>query len=188
MNRRRLCVLAAATGFFAALSFAESLRAQDRAAQPPGVEVEARGPIHEAFAAPADIQPTQGPLVAKPPPDPIDEVPPDQKPDGDNVQWIPGYWSFDVDQKDYVWVSGFWRDVPPGRRWVPGHWQEVDSGWVWVSGYSAPRTCKKCSTCPRRRRRSTKGRPFPRRTRTARTLPGPGSTTAGATSGGRVIG
>ena len=23
-------------------------------------------------------------------------------------------------RNDFLWVSGFWRDVPPGRRWVPG--------------------------------------------------------------------
>ncbi len=37
---------------------------------------------------------------------------PDQKPEGTNVQWIPGYWSWDDERKDYLWVSGFKRDVP----------------------------------------------------------------------------
>ena len=46
----------------------------------------------------------------------IDEVPPEYKPEGENVQWIPGYWAWDVAQSDFIWVSGLWRDVPPGRH------------------------------------------------------------------------
>ncbi len=113
-------------------------RSQDPPPTPPGVEVEARGPVHEAFAQPTTTQPVQGPAIAKQPPAPIDEVPPDQKPEGDNVQWIPGYWAWDDDTSDFIWVSGFWRVPPPGQRWMPGHWQEVDSGWIWVSGYWSP--------------------------------------------------
>src|SRR4051794_5307757 len=93
---------------------------------PEGVEVLARGPVHEAYAEPVNTQPQPGVVVNKLPPAPIDEVPPDQKPEGDNVQWIPGYWGWDGEQKDYLWVSGFWRAPPPGRRWLPGHWQQTD--------------------------------------------------------------
>src|SRR5207302_1504359 len=39
------------------------------------------------------------------------------------------------DQANYVWVSGFWRDVPPGRTWIAGYWTQADGGWQWVSGY-----------------------------------------------------
>jgi hypothetical protein len=113
-------------------------KAQDPPPQPPGVDVQARGPVHEAFAQPSAPQPTQGPVIAKQPPAPIDEVPPDQKPEGDNVQWIPGYWAWEDDASQFIWVSGCWRVPPPGQRWMPGHWQEVASGWVWVSGFWAP--------------------------------------------------
>ena len=51
------------------------------------------------------------------PPDPIPEEPPDQKPKGDNVQWIPGYWAWDDDRQDFLWVSGCWRVPPSGRNW-----------------------------------------------------------------------
>ncbi len=98
------------------------------------IEVLARGPIHEAFAATAEM-PAGGPVVDKRPPDPVEELPPDQKPDGDNVQWMPGYWHFDEERKDFIWISGFWRDAPPGRVWVPGGWQEVKGGFQWVSGF-----------------------------------------------------
>src|SRR5207237_813342 len=63
--------------------------------------------------------------------------PPDEKPAGDNVQWIPGYWQLDEDRGDFVWVSGFWRDVPPDRRWVPGYWAQAGNDWQWVPGYWA---------------------------------------------------
>jgi hypothetical protein len=100
-----------------------------------GPEVLARGPVHEAYATSAE-QPTSGGLVIeKRPADPIEELPPDQKPEGDNVQWIPGYWHWDEERKDYIWISGFWRNAPPGRVWVPGGWREVPGGWQWVSGF-----------------------------------------------------
>lgn len=103
-----------------------------------GVEVMARGPVHEAFAEPTEVRPSPSPLVAKQPPDPIEELPPDQRPEGENVQWIPGYWAWDQDQNDFLWVSGLWRALPPGRQWVPGSWQQVEGGWHWVAGFWAP--------------------------------------------------
>jgi hypothetical protein len=103
--------------------------------QPEGVQVEARGPVHEAFAAPAIRGPRPTPVITKQPPDPIEELPPDQKPEGDNVQWIPGYWAWDDDRNDFIWVSGTYRDVPPGRQWVPGYWNQVEGGWQWAPGY-----------------------------------------------------
>ena len=113
-------------------------RSQDPPPLPLGVDVQARGPVHEAFAQPDSPQPAQGPVIAKQPPAVIDEIPPDQKPAGDNVLWIPGYWAWDDDSKDFIWVSGCWRVPPPGQRWMPGHWQEVNGGWIWVSGYWSP--------------------------------------------------
>ncbi len=121
--------------------FAPSQEPQDQPPPPPAgaqdTEALARGPVHEAYAEPVDYKPEAGPVINKQPPDPIDEQPPDQKPDGSNVQWVPGYWSWDGESKDYLWVSGFWRDVPPGQRWVPGAWQEVEGGWQWSPGFWA---------------------------------------------------
>jgi YXWGXW repeat-containing protein len=106
--------------------------------EPQGVEVLARGPLHEAFAQPVEAQPLPAPVVPRQPPDPITELPPAQKPEGDNVQWIPGYWSWDDEQKDFLWVSGFWRVPPPDRQWLPGHWQQVANGWQWAPGFWTP--------------------------------------------------
>jgi WXXGXW repeat (2 copies) len=105
---------------------------------PAGVEVLTRGPVHEAFAQVVDINPVASPIVPKQPPSPIEEQPPDQRPEGENVQWIPGYWAWDQDQSDYIWVSGIWRVPPADRQWVPGHWQQVQGGWQWVSGLWLP--------------------------------------------------
>jgi hypothetical protein len=107
--------------------------------QADGVEVLARGPVHEAFAEPAIRAPRPTPLVPKAPPDPVEELPPDQKPEGDNVQWIPGYWAWDDERNDYLWVSGTWRAVPPDREWLPGHWNQATGGWQWVAGFWQPR-------------------------------------------------
>jgi hypothetical protein len=109
-------------------------RAQDKGTQE-GVEVQARGEVHEAFAQPSLAKQRPSPIVRKQPPEPVNELPPDQKTVGDNVQWIPGYWSWDQDRSDFLWVSGTWRDVPPERRWVPGYWTKADDGWRWVTGY-----------------------------------------------------
>src|SRR4029453_8636098 len=100
-----------------------------------GVSVLGRGPVHEAFADPAVEKPAAAPVVPKRPPDPIEEMPPDQKPEGTNVQWIPGYWDWDEDREDFIWVSGVWRDIPPGREWVSGYWTKVEGGPQWVPGY-----------------------------------------------------
>jgi hypothetical protein len=102
---------------------------------PEGVQVEARGQVHEAFAEATKVRGTAGLVVTAKPPQAIDEMPPEEKPEGDHVVWVPGYWSFDDEARDFVWISGVWRAVPPGRTWVPGAWQQVGGGYQWVSGY-----------------------------------------------------
>ena len=107
-------------------------------ADPPGGQVLTQGPVHEAFAAPVVHDPKAGPVLTKEPPAPIQELPPDQKPAGQNVQWIPGYWGWDSGRNDYVWVSGLWREPPPGMQWVPGYWHPVEGGYQWVPGSWMP--------------------------------------------------
>jgi hypothetical protein len=102
--------------------------------QQDGVEVLTRGPVHEAYAAPEGLDPKPTPIVPKAPPEPVPEQPPDEKPDGSHVVWISGYWAWDDDTAQYLWVSGMWRDTPPGKRWVPGHWLQVTGGWQWSPG------------------------------------------------------
>jgi hypothetical protein len=119
------------------------VRPEDPPDGPPpeeGAEIQTRGPIHEAYAQPVDTNPRPGPVVPKAPPDPIPETPPETRPDGDNVLWIPGYWGWDQERKDYLWVSGFWRIPPGGRKWVPGHWSTVEDGVQWTCGFWAPDT------------------------------------------------
>jgi hypothetical protein len=64
--------------------------------------------------------------------------PADQKPAGDNVNWIPGYWAWDDASSEFLWVSGTWRAAPLNRKWVPGHWSEAEGGWQWVAGFWLP--------------------------------------------------
>jgi hypothetical protein len=100
-----------------------------------GVVIQERGPIHEGFAKPTPTDSSPSEVVSKEPPKPIPELPPDQKPEGKNVQWLPGYWSWDANKRDYVWVSGSWRVPPADRQWVPGHWAQSKDGWQWVPGF-----------------------------------------------------
>lgn len=104
---------------------------------PEGVEVLTRGPVHEAFAEPVAFDPRPGMVAPKAPPELIEEMPPEEKPEGENVVWVPGYWAWDTDREDFLWVSGIWRDMPPGRQWVPGYWEEAGEGggYQWVNGY-----------------------------------------------------
>jgi hypothetical protein len=108
--------------------------AQPGQPDPNDPEVLARGPVHEAFAATAE-PPAASPLVPQRPPEPIEELPPEEKPDGDDVQWIPGYWHWDDDADRFIWISGFWRVPPPGRVWVAGSWREAAGGWQWAPGF-----------------------------------------------------
>jgi YXWGXW repeat-containing protein len=107
----------------------------DEAAEP---EVLTKGPVHEAFAAPVPFNPEATPVVPKSPPAPVEEIAPDTKPEGDRVQWISGYWSWDEERKDFIWVSGVWRAAPPGKKWISGTWKETGGGWQWTPGYWAP--------------------------------------------------
>lgn len=132
--RRSRWVVVICAGLLARSAATAALQAP-APAEPEGAQVLTQGPIHEAFAAPIVFDPKPGLNVAKSPPAPVPEMPPDQKPEGENVQWIPGYWAWDDGRNDFLWVSGVWRAVPPGRQWVPGYWQQVDGGFQWVHGY-----------------------------------------------------
>lgn len=111
--------------------------ADDPGDVPADVEPEAltRGPVHEAFAEQYNTDPEAGLTIPKQPPEDIDELPPDTMPEGNNVEWIPGYWGWDDDREDFIWISGLWRDIPPGQRWVPGYWTETSGGFQWTSGF-----------------------------------------------------
>ena len=100
-----------------------------------GRQILMRGPMHEAFVELHSVDPKPNAYVDKKPPEPIKEVPPEFKPEGDNVRWIPGYWAWEVDKKDFIWVSGIWRDIPPKQAWIPGYWEESDKGYRWISGF-----------------------------------------------------
>ena len=101
------------------------------------IQIEARGPVHEAFAQPWLKSTEQNEIVAQEPPASIAEEPPGDRPAEANVQWLPGYWQWDDERKDFIWVSGFWRDVPEGHRWVMGYWAQTDDGWRWIGGHWA---------------------------------------------------
>lgn len=118
------------------LSVAVALPASAPAAEE-GVEVLTRGPLHEAFAETVTFTPEPGIIIKKAPPEAIEEVPPDQKPEGENVAWIPGYWAWDDEREDFLWISGVWRALPPGRQWISGYWSAATDGYRWISGYWA---------------------------------------------------
>lgn len=104
---------------------------------PDGVQIENRGPVHEAFANPGAQTRggLEGSTAPKAPPPQVPEIPPDEKPTGENVTWIPGYWQFDNEKKDFIWVSGFYRNAPPGRTWAAGEWKVENGQHRYIPGY-----------------------------------------------------
>lgn len=94
-----------------------------------------RGPVHEAFAEPLVLNPVEGMVISQQPPDPVPEIPPEVKPEGEDVLWIPGYWSWDIEADQFIWISGVWRVAPPDSIWVPGYWTEIEAGFQWVPGF-----------------------------------------------------
>src|SRR5262245_15793243 len=106
-----------------------------RAQQPPPVpsqeepEFLGRAPVHEGFAQPQDLQSAPAPLAPREPPAPLVETAPAERPEGDDVHWIPGYWQWDDERKDFIWITGSWRTPPPGRKWAPGAYVKTEQGW-----------------------------------------------------------
>ncbi len=132
------CIFVAVVAF--AVGFGcDSARGQPRgpAEGEDGVQVLTRGPVHEAFAEIVSFDPQPGIVVARAPPEAIEELPPEQRPEGANVAWIPGYWGWDDERRDFLWISGVWRALPPGRQWVPGYWGKSADGFQWTAGYWA---------------------------------------------------
>jgi hypothetical protein len=111
-------------------------------------EVRSRGPIHEAFAQPLELQAVPTPVVPKQPPAPIVELLPEQRPDGENIRWLPGYWAWDAERQNYLWVSGVFRQLPNDRQFVPGYWSQADQGWRWVPGFWAAKDQRKLVYLP----------------------------------------
>lgn len=144
----------AAKGCVAALlitflgSGGEPARAQSPGDEVPGAEVLTRGPVHEAFAGMVTFNPEPGVVISKAPPEAIEEMPPEERPEGDNVTWIPGYWGWDDERSDFLWVSGTWRALPPGRAWIAGYWGQTPRGHQWISGYWADASVRETTYLP----------------------------------------
>ena len=104
----------------------------------PGQDTLTSGPLHEAFAAPTNLSGAAPPIVPRRPPQPINEAPADYRPQAEGTAWIPGYWSWDDQRGGFIWISGIWRNPPPGRQWIAGYWNPAPGGFAWTPGFWAP--------------------------------------------------
>jgi hypothetical protein len=129
-----------AASFIAVLATSWTIPIQAQNGPPPipddeQPEILTRGPVHEAFAEPISFDYEEGIVAPRRPPENIDEIPPADRPSGDQFIWAPGYWSWDGDRDNYIWVSACWRAAPPNMSWVPGYWSQQTKGWMWVAGF-----------------------------------------------------
>src|ERR1043165_3559933 len=86
--------LAVALVFLASLGGSLTSYAQAPDGEVAGASVLTRGPVHEAFAGMVTYNPEPGVVISRAPPEAIEEMPPEERPDGNNVTWIPGYWAW----------------------------------------------------------------------------------------------
>ncbi|RPJ35127.1 MAG: hypothetical protein EHM17_03775, partial [Verrucomicrobiaceae bacterium] len=150
MRRISMFGMAAAQAVFLSLGTAIATgQAEESAIDDQGAQVLTRGPVHEAFAGIVSYNPEPGVIVEKAPPDTIEELPPEVRPEGDNITWIPGYWGWDDERSDYLWISGTWRALPPGRQWTTGYWATSGEGYQWTSGYWADSSIQETTYLPR---------------------------------------
>jgi hypothetical protein len=152
VSPRRLSVWGLAIAQAVLIGLAASVtmsKAEESMTEDEGVQVLTRGPVHEAFAEIVTYNPEPGVIVEKAPPEPIEELPPEERPAGDNITWIPGYWAWDDERTDFIWISGTWRALPPGRQWTTGYWANADKGYQWISGYWADATVQETAYLPK---------------------------------------
>ena len=110
-------LIASATGLGATAALAQTYAEQERrSGDERGVEL-TRGPVHETFVGTVKFDPEQGTDVGRAPPDPLEERPPDRRPEGASVAWIPGYGARDGEQDD---PSGAVACGAPCRRAASG--------------------------------------------------------------------
>jgi len=149
MNLKRFSMFSTVSALVALAPMLSAAAAGAQSSQAEDVQVLTRGPVHEAFAEPVSFDPRPGLIVRAEPPKPIEELPPEQQLVGDNVAWIPGYWAWADERNDFIWVSGIWRNLPPGRQWIPGYWSAIGDGqYQWTSGYWADSASSEVSYLP----------------------------------------
>ncbi len=73
-----------------------------------------RGELVPAAGEPGETRRVYAP---KAPPAPVVERPSGVRP-ARNAQWIAGYWAWDTELGDFVWVGGSWQVPPEGSSWV----------------------------------------------------------------------
>jgi hypothetical protein len=105
-----------------------------------GIRGERQALQHEALQPSGERgrQPGAEVHVRKEPPAAVEERPSTRRP-GLRAQWVPGYWAWDVQRNDFVWIGGMWQVPPPGTFWLAGRWLRDADGWYRVPGLWASR-------------------------------------------------
>jgi hypothetical protein len=97
------------------------------------IKIYEEGPINEAYLSKFGGNNLILDAIPREPPYPINERIPPQT--DMQAEWVPGYWAWQDEINDFVWVSGVWRKPPPGHLWISGFWKKFEEGWVWIHGF-----------------------------------------------------
>lgn len=104
-----------------------------------------KGPLHEAFVTPVTEDYVLQ-AIPSAPPAPVQERVEQNTRSGEI--FIPGYWNYDENTGDFIWVSGVFRVPPPGHQWISGYWKEFEEGYVRIPGFWSTNSLDKITYLP----------------------------------------
>ncbi len=77
--------------------------------------------------------------IAIPPPDPLEEKAPELPTTSGYYLWVPGYWKYNYETEQYLWLSGKWMEpqphwiyVPPQNIWREKGYVQIPAFWDWT--------------------------------------------------------
>jgi len=73
--------------------------------------------------------------ISQAPPDPIDEKLITPPAPADSFFWVPGFWEWQSDSKEYRWLSGRWDLLGQHLLYIPAQYYWREKGYLLVPGY-----------------------------------------------------
>jgi WXXGXW repeat (2 copies) len=114
----------------------EPITSEDRAASARAGARDANAPTmrHDALQTAQPPRPADRAHAPEQPPAPIAERPAGARPQR-RAEWVPGYWDWDPERAEFVWMGGVWQVPPPSTIWVSSRWMRDGDGWYRRPGF-----------------------------------------------------